>query len=286
MTAFKKSPFKFALAAGAVLALGACATNWDVDAVGAQADKGSAFQTALHKEYVALAREERDESDWGDVAYFNDRAAAAAAGQAFGPQAIAERSLPAEMVAPMTKARDALVKALDAGAAAKPAAAARAQAMFDCWMQEQEENFQPEDIAKCKGAFDAAMAQLAEAPAPKPMAKAKPAPVPEFTVYFDLNSSKLSATAQAMVADAAAYANANKRKLVVLKGHADRSGNVKYNLALSERRSASVAAALQKAGVEASRILSEGHGEFDLAKPTEDGVKEATNRRVTIKFSK
>lgn len=286
MTAFKQSPFKFALAAGAVLALGACASNWDVDAVSALADKGTAFQKALHKEYVDLARMERDESDWSDVTYFNDRASAAASGQAFGPQAIAERSLPAEMVAPMTKARDALVKALGAGAAAKPAAAARAQAMFDCWMQEQEENFQPEDIAQCKGAFDAAMAQLAEAPMPAPKPAAKAPAAPEFTVYFDFNSAALSATAQAMVAEAASYAKANKGKLVVLKGHADRAGDVKYNLALSERRSASVAAALQSAGVEAARIVSEGHGEYDPAKPTDDGVKEATNRRVTVKFGK
>lgn len=288
MTIFKITPFKFLLAAGTILTLGACAGNWDVDAVGALPDKGNAFQAALHKEYVALARMERDEGDWADASYFNNRATAAAAGTGFGPQAIAERALPAEMVAPMTAARESLVKALAAGTTAKPAVAARAQAMFDCWMQEQEENFQPEDIAKCKGDFEAALAQLGAAPmaapAPKPVAK-KPA-APELTVFFAFNSAALSSTGSAVVAEAAAYAGANKGVLVVLKGHADRSGDAKYNLALSERRSAAVAAALTGAGVDASRIVREGHGEYEPAVPTEDGVKNADNRRVTIKFSK
>ncbi len=38
--------------------------------------------------------------------------------------------------------------------------AANAQVMFDCWMQEQEENFQPPDIARCRDGFSAAIAAV------------------------------------------------------------------------------------------------------------------------------
>jgi outer membrane protein OmpA-like peptidoglycan-associated protein len=287
-----KQTFRTVLAAGTVLALGACAGNWDVDAVSALPDKGSAFQSALHKEYVDLARMERDEADWTDASFFNTRAQAAANGDDVGPQEIAQRTLPDDMVGTLSAAREKLVAALAAGAGQKPAAAARAQAMFDCWMQEQEENFQPDDIAKCRADFDAAMADLTAMaapepkpmPAPKPTAK-KPAP-PSFTVYFGFDSDVLDSEGMSTVEAAAGYAKENAGKLVILKGHTDRSGANAYNVMLSERRSAATAGALVAAGVDADRIHMEGHGEYEPAVSTDDGVREAKNRRVTITFSK
>ena len=274
---------KSILAVGAVLALGACAGNWDIPAVKAMTDKGSAFQVALHKEYVALAQGERDEADWTDAAFFNGLAFDAATGKAFGPQEINARTLPKDMVTPLTTARNSLVAALPAGSTQKPAIAARAQAMFDCWMQEQEENFQPEDIAKCRAEFETALAQLGATPM-KPAAKAAPAPT--FTVFFGFNNAALDSAAQTVVKDAAAFAAKKPTTLIVLKGHADRSGDTAYNVALSERRSEATAQALLDAGVSAKRIHREGHGEYDPAVSTDDGVAEAKNRRVTITFSK
>lgn len=267
----------FALAAAA--GLSACAANWDMDAVSALPDTGSAFQAGLHKEYVALARSEASEGDWTDASFFNTLGENAAKAMAFGPQDIAARDLPDTMVAPMTAARSKLVAALAAGADRQPAIAARAQAMFDCWMQEQEENFQPKDIAKCKGDFEAALAKLKPG---KPMAKG----VASFVVYFGFNADTLSAAAMNTVNDAAAYAKANTGKLIVLKGHTDSAGDTAYNNALSERRAAATAAALSTAGVNGDRIHREGHGEYDLMVKTDDGVQEGKNRRVTIGFSK
>lgn len=51
---------------------------------------------------------------------------------------------------------------LRGGAVFAPAEAATAQAAFDCWMQEQEENFQPRDIGACQNRYLAAMARLEE----------------------------------------------------------------------------------------------------------------------------
>ena len=39
--------------------------------------------------------------------------------------------------------------------------------MYDCWVQEQEENFQPDDIARCRDGFLAAMEEV-EAQWPQP----------------------------------------------------------------------------------------------------------------------
>src|SRR3546814_13045936 len=71
-------------------------------------------------------------------------------------------------------------------------------------MEQQEENFQPDDIAACRNRFEAAMAILEEeeAPAPPPP---PPAPMAEpilgpFTVYFDFDDAELTADARPALA--------------------------------------------------------------------------------------
>src|SRR3546814_7146483 len=67
------------------------------------------------------------------------------------------------MVGTLTSSRERLMAVLAAGAAqSDPTQAAEAQVAFDCWMQEQEENFQPDDIAACRDRFEAAMARSEE----------------------------------------------------------------------------------------------------------------------------
>src|SRR3546814_19373692 len=76
--------------------------------------------------------------------------------------------------------------AMSAGAAdEKPLDAAKAQANFDCWMEQLEENFQPQHIAACRDRYMTAMAHLeaqpqtamTQPPAPA-MAEAAPARYP------------------------------------------------------------------------------------------------------------
>src|SRR3546814_8047690 len=58
-------------------------------------------------------------------------------------------------VAELKQAREKLVAAFDAGAKeASPDAAALAQANYDCWLEQQEENYQPEHIKSCRDALD------------------------------------------------------------------------------------------------------------------------------------
>ena len=140
--------------------------------------QGSAFNVALYQEYVGLAGAEYGEADYQDSDTFAMRAMISGEGQTIDPEPINRRRLPEDTVGQLTSARGQLLDALANGADQKaPADAAKAQAMFDCWMQEQEEDIQPEDIAACRAGFYAAMAAVNIALAPK-MAAATPAPTP------------------------------------------------------------------------------------------------------------
>ncbi len=267
-------------------ALVAACSGIDLNMTKKMDQKGDAFQRALFTEYVELARMEDEEVDTQDAVYFDNRAKAAAMGKDTGPQALADRALPASAVPDLRVSRNMLTNALDKGAGkAAPADAARAQAMFDCWMQEQEENDQPKDIAACKHAFKEAMKKVFVAldKKPKPKKKAaKKAPAPQdFIVYFGFNSSTLDGDAIGTVYDVMAASDGGRRT-VVLTGHTDTSGDKAYNRALSKKRVEAVKQGLLEIGIEPGNIMTEYFGEDIPAMKTGDGVKNAKNRRVNV----
>lgn len=148
-----------ALAFSALLLVSGCAFGpYDVDDLATLPPPTSSFDAALSRGYVALGDLERAEYDWRDTARFYRRAIAAAAGERVEPEALDERDLTSGDRQTLSAARERLNRALREGARAlTPVAAAQAQAGFDCWMQEQEEGHQPEDIAACRTSFEAAM---------------------------------------------------------------------------------------------------------------------------------
>jgi outer membrane protein OmpA-like peptidoglycan-associated protein len=73
---------------------------------------------------------------------------------------------------------------------------------------------------------------------------------------------------------------------VQVVGHTDTVGSASYNQNLSERRAASVAAELERLGVPADAITTEGRGFSDPMVPTGPGVREPQNRRAVIDLSK
>ena len=259
---------------------------------------GGAFDTALHKEYVALAELEAGEYDWADADVFTNRARAVLDGNPPMPEEISARDLPGDSVRTLTAARDRLMTALNAGGReASPEHAAGAQGAFDCWMQEQEENIQPEDIEACQKDFifhmeqlEAAMAPKAEAP-PAPAAPKAPLPPPPplpqpVVIYFDFDSAEISAAEAQKITGAASSFSAAEARVVRLVGHTDTRGDADYNNALSERRVEAVAAALRAAGLSAGAIRTTAVGEDLPAVQTGDNVKEANNRRVVISFGR
>ena len=275
---------------GLAMAVAGCGTQLQ-KTEGLQAS-GSDFSKELFDGYVGLSRSEYAEADYTDSDFFAVKAQTVAASGDVAPQAIDARNLPDDRVNVLSRSRERLVAALAAGAREKAASdVADAQVAFDCWMQEQEENFQPADIAACQEDFTLAMAAVDEAlkppPAPEPVAAA-PAPPPpprEFVVLFDFDDSDLTADAVAKLDEVAAYAGRFQRAKIDIKGHADRAGASEYNDSLAKLRAAIVSDGLRKAGVTNAEMDVLGLGETVPAVATADGVAEPKNRRVTIRVS-
>jgi len=101
-------------------------------------------------------------------------------------------------------------------------------------------------------------------------------------VYFDFDSSTISAAAQDVLRRKAQYLEANAGINIVIEGHCDDRGTNEYNLALGERRAESAKMFLMDLGIAASRLSTISYGEerpVDSAQ-TEEGW--AKNRRAHI----
>lgn len=118
----------------------------------------------------------------------------------------------------------------------------------------------------------------------QPPVMAIPAPK-RYNVYFPLNSLRLNAAAQSVIATAAQYAKSAPAPTLTVTGHADTSGSSAYNMALSRKRANVVAGGLRNEGIPSSAITVRWKGEKDLAVRTRDGVANAKNRRTTIDVS-
>ena len=245
------------------------------------------FKDALVGEYKALATKEGNTwYDWFDSDFFSRKALLTAkSDNGVDPEDPKLWRFKQADIDRLSAARDDLMAALATGREAKPALAAKAQGRYDCWVEEEEERWQTDEIAKCKGEFEAAMAEL-KGVMPKPMAKPVMDDRPTlYTVFFDFDSSAVTPIGlqvlQAVVED---WGQTNVG--LALVGHADSSGTKAYNQKLSERRAASVAKTLADFGLNEGRAAKSGVGETDLLVPTPDGVREPRNRRVVVSVSK
>jgi len=286
---------KFAILAVAGLTT-ACA-SYDLEMVKGMPVSGSTFKDSLHREYLKVAYEEDHEDDWKDADYFAAKATMAAKGMDVAPQEIGERTIPDANRKELSFARSDLMNALaQMDKVGNLPALARAQAQFDCWLQEQEENTQPADIAQCRSAFEKSMSLLNMAKPAKPMAAMPMAPKPmaakpmkpmmhkdkKFIVFFGFDSAALSAKSKARIADAIKEAKATNPKMIQIGGHADTSGDQVYNNVLSEKRAKAVAKMIGAAGFGKKQIKTAMFGEDFTAIDTGDGVKNGANRRVEI----
>ena len=100
------------------------------------------------------------------------------------------------------------------------------------------------------------------------------------TVFFDYDSSALSADAEGTLMRQAAFLNANPALTVTLEGHCDERGTREYNLALGERRGSAARDFLLAQGVDSARIRV---GSYGKERPAAAGSNEsswAKNRRA------
>jgi OOP family OmpA-OmpF porin len=273
----------------AVAVLGGC-TTFSLERLQKTEPTGTEFTKALAKEYRAFAEFEAYEmKDWIDQKYFAEKGLRAAAGEVVAPEALADWNLPEDKVDELADARSRLIAALNTGGRRNhPERAAHAQAKFDCWVEQQEENHQLEDIAACQREFEAALADLKEvmAPEPEPQPAAEPEPAMmepvTFMVFFDFDSTTLNDGAKAILDLAAERLPEYENGRIDIVGHADTAGPADYNQGLSMRRASAVRDQLDSLGVAAGIMGVDAKGESDPMVATGDGVRSPQNRRVTI----
>ena len=126
---------------------------------------------------------------------------------------------------------------------------------------------------------------MADLEAAMPMQAAEPAPPaapPEFIVFFGFDRSDVGNAGMRTLDRAVEAAQQFGAEGFSVTGYTDSAGSEQYNLNLSLRRAEAVRDALVARGVDAGTISLAGRGEADQAVATDDGVREAANRRVVI----
>lgn len=103
-------------------------------------------------------------------------------------------------------------------------------------------------------------------------------------IYFDYDSSILSAESQAVVEAHARYLQSAAGVRVILEGHADERGTREYNLALAEDRAKSVANLMQALGVGLDSIQTVSYGEERPVALGHDDSAWSLNRRVEFLY--
>ncbi len=115
-------------------------------------------------------------------------------------------------------------------------------------------------------------------------AMAQPADGEPFRIFFDWAKPELTRDARATLDEAVAAYRQSPGSRIAVAGHTDRSGPARYNDGASRRRAEAARAALIERGVPESAITITVFGESRPIVPTEDGVREAQNRRVEIRL--
>lgn len=291
------------LIAATTLAMSGCTgfkSQSEVDALNETQAVGSPFTQALANEYRDMAnREQNVMFDYPDALHFARKGLAASAGEVVLPEPVSDWNLKPEHIEELSSARAKLVSALDRGAReANPSVAAIAQARFDCWIEQQEENWQKEDINGCKSEFMDALTKLGGDIAPPadevmPPVTAEPAPMapmaPEdakYLVFFDFDSSKVDAGGLSVLDSVAAEIKKQNISAIQITGYTDTSGSKRYNKRLSAKRANAVRDGLTARGIDASLLKVDSQGEENLMVPTADEVREPANRRTEITFEK
>ena len=102
-------------------------------------------------------------------------------------------------------------------------------------------------------------------------------------VFFETDSSALTATAQATLDKQAAWLNKYTNYRIRLEGHADERGTREYNIALGARRASVVVNYLVSKGVNAQRIQQKSFGKERPVAICDDISCWSQNRRaVTV----
>ena len=99
------------------------------------------------------------------------------------------------------------------------------------------------------------------------------------TVFFEFDKSDLSDLTRRVLQDNARILKLNPGLDVVIEGHCDDRGTIEYNLALGQRRAASVRDYLVSLGVDTGRLRTVSFGEEKPVTPGSNESSWSRNRR-------
>ncbi len=287
------------LSMATVCTLGACSYDSfsEVEALNSSQAVGSPFTQRLAAEYREFSNVELKEMfDYPDALHFARKGLAASSGEQVLPEPISDWNLSPEHVRELGTARGRLMKVLDMGAREMmPDQSAVAQARFDCWIEQQEENWQDDDISTCKNDFLSAIGILEDqmvtvaTPAEPPMTIEATEPMQienaVYLVFFDFDRSKVTDEGSSIVDAVVSEVNGRTDiNAITIIGHTDTSGSNSYNQRLAMKRAQAVMDNLVAQGIDPALIRMESRGESDLIVQTADGIREPANRRVSISF--
>lgn len=266
----------------ALLGVSACTTG-SLEELRTTQARGTAFQSALSKLYLAYSESEALQYDWWSSKYFADKGLSAAYGKDTPPEIVEEWDISPNKAGDLAKGRSALLEFLQSGITqTDPERAAYAQFYYDCWMEQEKDGWQMEDINACKQGF-------VESLKPEEVKKSivEPTISTSYLVFFKLGSFVITPEGIKVLEAVMRDLNdpKNSSSVIVLNGHADRLGTDAYNRDLSQKRADIVKKHLIKRGVSPKHMQLFAFGETDPRIPTKDGVAEPANRRVEIFFN-
>ena len=231
---------------------------------------GADFNGSLAKEYTELGRRAAyNDTLWLNSTAYIAKAQQAEAGVTPAPWMPSELGVNGDASAMY----DDVVAKINGNKDARPAACARAQAMWDQYL----EALRGGDAfcispADARAMLDDALAACAPGQA-------------QFIVYFGFDKTNLTDVARATLDEVMAAVQSMGTSALSLVGHADTVASTAYNQGLSERRARRVSQALIQRGVPAGGLTLSGRSELEQAVSTADNVREPLNRRVEITLS-
>lgn len=234
--------------------------------------RGPEFTRVLAEEYCELGTIEEDIMyDECSANYYFLKAICAKEGRYPPPTILENWDIHPDKMPELATARQRLMRAMQLGASTvAPRLAAHAQTHFDCWVEQQSEGWQKEDISSCRHEFYKAIAEV------ELMLKGGAHKVtPAHSVLFNNNSSHLTHEAIQIVDAVAIDA---KSRHILLVGRTDKVGDVNHNKDLSKQRAAAVKKELVRRGMSPHLITIKAEGE------TPGPKVDTHNRRVDIIF--
>jgi OOP family OmpA-OmpF porin len=239
------------------------------------------FNTELARNYRDMANFEAKRHDPKDQMFFAKKAHAAVDGEMVLPTNMSAHDLPHDMIPEMHDGRMRLMRVLDGGARKQyPIMGAKAQTSFDHWLEEVEENNEPQRIADCRHRFYECLHALEKVMAPLACLPGKKLCRSD-VMYFKFGSTQMVADSKRDMGDI--MASAKKCQRLTIVGCADAVGSASGNMSLSFKRAHKVRNMLIKGGLSHNNVFVGACARNTL--PVKTHKKEQENRRVEIFYT-